>query len=64
MTVGVAEQQRVSLFVPITDKTCAIAVTFPSVNVRRDLPLNHPVDIQVTPQRPVRFAAWCELLNE
>jgi cobalt-zinc-cadmium efflux system membrane fusion protein len=38
-------------FVRTTDKTCGIAVAFPSLGVRRELPLNHPVEIEFTPQK-------------
>jgi cupredoxin-like protein len=38
-------------FVRTTDKTCGAAVVFPTFNIRRDLPLNQPVEVEFTPQR-------------
>ncbi len=38
-------------FVRTTDKTCGTAVVFPSLNIRRELPLNQSVDIEFTPQK-------------
>ena len=32
-----------------TDRTCGTAVVFPSLNIRRDLPLNEDVVVRVTP---------------
>jgi RND family efflux transporter MFP subunit len=37
-------------FVRTTDKTCGTEVVFPSMNIRRPLPLNQPVAIEFTPQ--------------
>jgi membrane fusion protein, heavy metal efflux system len=38
-------------FLRTTDKTCGTAVVFPSLNIRRELPLNQPVDIEFTPEK-------------
>jgi len=38
-------------FVRTSDRTCATAVVFPGLKIRRDLPLNQPVDIAFTPER-------------
>jgi hypothetical protein len=37
------------IFTRTTDKTCGTEVVFPSLNIKRALPLNQPVDIDFTP---------------
>jgi cobalt-zinc-cadmium efflux system membrane fusion protein len=46
-------------FVRTTDKTCATAVVVPTLNVRRELPLNQPVEIEFTPQQPGDIGFVC-----
>lgn len=42
-----------------SEKTCATEVVFPSLNIRRDLPLNQPVVIEFTPEKPGEVAFAC-----
>ena len=46
-------------FTRTSDKTCATAVVFSSLNIRRDLPLNQPVAIEFTPDQPGEVAFVC-----
>ena len=46
-------------FVRITDKTCGTVVAFPSLNVKRPLPLNEPVTIEFTPEKAGEIAFAC-----
>ena len=46
-------------FVRTTDKTCGTEVVFPSLNVKRALPLNQPVDIAFTPAKSGEIAFAC-----
>lgn len=46
-------------FTRTSDKTCATAVVFPSLNVRRELPLNQRVAIEFTPDKPGEIAFVC-----
>lgn len=48
VTVRVGTPARIT-FVRTTDKTCATEVVFPSLNIKRALPLNQPVTIEFTP---------------
>ena len=46
-------------FLRITDKTCGTEVVFPSLTVKRVLPLNEPVDIEFTPAKAGEIAFAC-----
>ena len=46
-------------FVRTTDKTCGTEVTIPSLNIKRALPLNEPVDIDFTPANTGDVAFVC-----
>ncbi len=46
-------------FVRTTDKTCATEVVFPSLKIKRALPLNEPVAIEFTPAKSGEIAFAC-----
>jgi cobalt-zinc-cadmium efflux system membrane fusion protein len=46
-------------FLRTTDKTCGTEVVFPSLNIRRALPLNEPVEIEFTPVKAGDLAFAC-----
>jgi hypothetical protein len=46
-------------FVRTSDKTCATEVMVPSLNVKRPLPLNQPVTVDVTSPQPGDIAFAC-----
>jgi RND family efflux transporter MFP subunit len=46
-------------FVRTTDKTCGTAVVFPSLNIRRELVLNQPVEIEFTPEKTGEIPFVC-----
>jgi hypothetical protein len=46
-------------FVRTTDKTCGTEVLFPSLNIRRALPLNEPVVVEFTPKTSAEIAFVC-----
>jgi len=46
-------------FVRTTDTTCGTEVVFPSLNIKRALPLNEPVVIEFTPAKPGEIAFTC-----
>jgi len=46
-------------FVRTTDKTCGTEVVFPSLNIKRALPLNAPVAIEFTPAKTGDIAFAC-----
>jgi membrane fusion protein, heavy metal efflux system len=52
-------------FVRTSDKTCATDVVFPSLNLKRALPLNEPVDIELTssPTSEITFACGMDMLK-
>jgi len=46
-------------FLRTTDKTCGTEVVFPSLNIKRALPLNQGVDIEFTPSKSGQIAFAC-----
>jgi hypothetical protein len=46
-------------FTRTSDKACATAVVFPSLKLRRELPLNVPVSIEFTPEKGGEIAFAC-----
>jgi membrane fusion protein, heavy metal efflux system len=52
-------------FVRTTDKTCGTEVVFPSLNIKRALPLNEPVVIEFTPAKSgdIVFACGMNMLH-
>lgn len=52
-------------FVRTTDKTCGTEVVFPSLNIKRALPLNEPVAIEFTPTHSgdIAFACGMDMLH-
>ena len=46
-------------FVRTSDKTCATAVVFASLNIRRELPLHQAVTIEFTPGKAGEIAFAC-----
>jgi RND family efflux transporter MFP subunit len=46
-------------FIRTSDKTCGTEVVFPSLNIRRELPLNQPVDVEFTPPKTGEVAFVC-----
>jgi membrane fusion protein, heavy metal efflux system len=52
-------------FVRVTDKTCGTEVVFPSLNIKRALPLNEPVVIEFTPAKSgdIAFACGMNMLH-
>jgi hypothetical protein len=46
-------------FVRTTDSTCGTEVLFPSLNIKRALPLNEPVVIEFTPAKTGEIAFAC-----
>ena len=52
-------------FVRTTDKTCGTEVVFPSLNIKRPLPLNEPVVVEFTPSKSgdIAFACGMNMLH-
>jgi membrane fusion protein, heavy metal efflux system len=52
-------------FVRTSETTCATEVTVPSMNIKRALPLNQPVDVEFTPQKTgdVEFVCGMNMLR-
>ena len=46
-------------FTRTSDKTCGAELVFPSLNIKRALPLNQPVVVEFTPSRPGDIAFAC-----
>jgi RND family efflux transporter MFP subunit len=46
-------------FIRTTDTTCTTELVVPSLNIRRPLPLNQPVEIEFTPEKPGDIAFAC-----
>ena len=46
-------------FIRTTEKTCATEVVFPSLTIKRALPLNQPVQIEFTPSKTTDIAFAC-----
>ena len=46
-------------FLRTTDRTCGTEVVFPALDIRRALPLNQPVTIELTPARTEEIAFAC-----
>ena len=46
-------------FVRTTDATCANEVVFPEFGIRRELPLNQPVAVTLTPTKKGEFSFTC-----
>jgi len=58
LTIRAGEVARIT-FVRTTDKTCGTEVVFPSLNIRRPLPLNEPVVVEFTPKSSGEIGFVC-----
>jgi RND family efflux transporter MFP subunit len=58
LTVRAGQPARIT-FIRTTDKTCGTEVVFPSLNIRRPLPLNEPVVIDFTPRDSAEIGFVC-----
>jgi cobalt-zinc-cadmium efflux system membrane fusion protein len=50
VTMRAGERARLT-FIRTTDQTCATEIVFPSLDLRRALPLNQPVAVELTPSK-------------
>jgi RND family efflux transporter MFP subunit len=64
LTVRAGQPARIT-FVRTTDKTCGTEVVFPSLHIRRPLPLNEPVVVEFTPRDSgeIGFACGMNMLK-
>ena len=64
VTVRASTSARLT-FVRTSEKTCGTAVIFPSLNIRRDLPLNQPVEITFMPEKTgeIQFVCGVNMLR-
>ena len=46
-------------FIRQTSDTCATSVQIPEYKIKRDLPLNQPVAVEITPTKTREFAFMC-----
>jgi cobalt-zinc-cadmium efflux system membrane fusion protein len=58
LTLRAGERARIT-FVRTTDKTCGTEIVFPSLNIRRPLPLNEPVVIEFTAEKSGEIGFVC-----
>jgi hypothetical protein len=58
LTLRAGQLARIT-FTRTTDKTCGTEVVFPSLNIRRPLPLNEPVVIEFTPRTAGEIGFVC-----
>jgi plastocyanin len=58
LTVRAGQPVRIT-FIRTTDKTCGTEVVFPSLNIRRPLPLNEAVAIEFTPKTAGEIGFVC-----
>jgi membrane fusion protein, heavy metal efflux system len=49
------------IFVRTSDKVCGTEVVFPSLNLKRALPLNQPTDVDFTPSRSGEITFVCDM---